>query len=327
MRISIVIPTFNRASLYALSIPALTNQITDGFTYEVIFVANGSTDDTDTILKSVVAASPEIFRYFWIQPTGGPSAPRNVGLRAATGDIVIIIDDDVVPDSDLVLRHAEFHRQHPERHAAAVGQTYVPDSQLEDPLSIFHSHYSYDRFRNAERLSFFDFWTCNVSFKREFMLQHGMFEEKIVLMEDVEVGHRLERAGMHLHYLPAARGQHLHHGNPATLKAKAFEFGRSVHVLTEYLPGELMKRRFGMVSTDLGVKWFISRLVRLLGFLLLDNPLTRLVLRLLGGTRPKRSTFTDAYYALVFRRAFFAGYYKTAFQARGNPNLTGATQE
>lgn len=314
MRISVVIPTYNRAWIFDQTIPTLANQQTGHHTYEVIFVANGSTDQTDTVLKKVVATHPGKFRYFWIEPTGGPSAPRNFGIRAANGDVVIITDDDVAPDPDFVLRHAEFHERHPEPHHAAVGQVYVPQRLMGDPMSLFHEHYSYDRFKNLDRLSFFDFWTCNVSFKRQFMLGHGMFNETFLSMEDIEVAHRLERAGMQLHYLPGARGQHLHESNPASLSAKAFAFGKWLYHLTLAVPPEPVKRRFGLVTTQFGAGWFVKRLIRLCGFLLLDNPLTRLILRLMGGTREKRSRWTDAYYGLIFRRAFLIGYYKTALQ-------------
>ena len=316
MHLSIVIPTFNRAGLYAQTIPALAGQETRGFTYEVIFVANGSTDDTDTILKGVVAADPDKFRYFWIQPTGGPSAPRNVGIRAATGDVIIILDDDVAPDPDLVLHHMEFHRDHPEPHHAAVGQVYVPKHLLDDPMSLFHEHYSYDRLHNTQRLSFFDFWTCNVSVKRQFMLDHGMFDEKVLWVEDVEVAHRLERAGMHLHFVAAARGQHLHHTNPEKLAAIAFAFGSWIYKISARIPARLIKKRFGVVCLEFGPKWFLQRFVRLAGLLIVDNPLTRFLLYLLGATRSKRNRVTDFYYSLIFHRAFVTGYYKTWFQDR-----------
>jgi len=324
MRVSIVIPTYNRAWIYGHTIPTLLNQETGSHSYEVIFVANGSTDETDAVLKSFEARHPGLFRYFWIEPTGGPSAPRNVGIRAATGEVVIITDDDVAPDADFVLSHAEFHQRHPESHAAAVGQVYVPKRLMDDPMSLFHEHYSYDRFQNLQNLSFFDFWTCNVSFKRQFMLDHGMFNESLLSMEDIEVAHRLERAGMQLHYLPSARGQHLHESNPASLTTKAFEFGRWMYHLTLHVPPALVKKRFGLVTTEFGPAWFLKRLARLSAFLVLANPLTGVSLRLLGGTGVRRSRLTDIYYGLIFRRAFLFGYYKSALRAWLKPGAKAA---
>lgn len=326
IRVSIVIPTFNRAAMFALSLPALRQQVPGDFTYEVIFVANGSTDGTDAILRGAMAADPELFRYYWIEPTGGPSAPRNRGIREASGEIIIILDDDVVPDPELVLRHVEFHAAHPGDHEAAVGETYVPARLMDDPMSLFHSHYSYDRFQQADRLTFFDFWTCNVSFKRRFMLDHGMFDERILWMEDTEVGYRLGQAGMHLYYVPAARGQHLHETDPATLARRARLFGCWLYRLTAYIPAPLLKRRFGMVTMELGPVWFAKRSVRLLGFLLIDNPLTRLILKQLAIGRETRNRATDAYYNLIFYRAFIGGYYGTWFHSWRHPAETNASR-
>jgi glycosyltransferase involved in cell wall biosynthesis len=120
MDVSLVIPTYNRANLIGKTIPALASQVTGDFTYEVIFVSNGSSDNTVEVLKEAAKRYSGRIRYYSIAPTGGPSAPRNVGIRAAQGDAVIILDDDVLPDPDLMLRHAEFHKAHPEpQHAAA----------------------------------------------------------------------------------------------------------------------------------------------------------------------------------------------------------------
>ncbi|MGH9785876.1 MAG: glycosyltransferase family 2 protein, partial [Terriglobia bacterium] len=77
MHISVVIPTFNRSGLLVQTIPAYVNQRSaPDLTYEVIFVSNGSTDDTEGVLKEAAARFPDKIRYYSIAPTGGPSAPR-----------------------------------------------------------------------------------------------------------------------------------------------------------------------------------------------------------------------------------------------------------
>src|SRR5512142_1167004 len=139
MDVSVVIPTFNRAGLIGTTIPALMNQQVGEFSYEVVFVSNGSSDNTEAVLSEAAARYDGKLRYIVIAPTGGPAAPRNVGIRAARGNAIVILDDDVLPDPDLVLRHAEFHRDHPEAHQAAVGEVYVPPQLLHDPISLFHT--------------------------------------------------------------------------------------------------------------------------------------------------------------------------------------------
>ena len=317
MRVSVVIPTFNRASLLGRTIPALVNQQTRDFTYEVIFASNGSSDNSDALLKDAAARYPDKIRYFYIAPTGGPAAPRNVGIRAATGEVVIILDDDVLPDADLVLRHAEFHMQYPEAHHAAIGEAYVHPHMLEDPLSVFHA-FPYDEVRKLDRLSYLHFWTCNVSVKRQFMLEAGMFDESFLGYEDMLCGHRLASHGMHLHFLPAARGQHLHLLKAAGVPAKGIWYGRGLYALVERIPERAVKERFGILSTDLGAVTLSKRLLNRLAFRIIDNPVTLACLKLLGATGPKRSRFSDFYYFLIFRRNLLAGYYRAKREARGS---------
>ena len=127
MDLSIVIPTYNRARLLPTTVAALAAQeTTPDDSYEVIFVSNGFTDGTDSLLLETCSRHPSIFRYFRIDPTGGPSAPRNFGIRAAQGEILIILDDDVLPEPTLVRSHAEFHKRYPDRRHAAIGDAYVP---------------------------------------------------------------------------------------------------------------------------------------------------------------------------------------------------------
>lgn len=322
MDVSVVIPTFNRCGLLRQTIPALASQQTNDDTrYEVIFVSNGSTDGSDALLKEAAERFPNKFRYFRIAPTGGPSAPRNVGIRAASGEVVIILDDDVLPDPDLVLRHAEFHKQHPEPHHAAIGELYVPSHLRDHPMSLFHT-FPYEEVRKLDRLSYLHFWACNVSLKRQFMLDAGMFDEKFLYYEDMLCAHRLASNGMHLHFLPSARGQHLHQLKREGVPAKGRFIGLWLYAFLERVPDVAAKERFGVLSTDLPLPVLIRRLLRRTAFRILDNRATMAALRALGATREKRSRISDLYYYLIFRRNVVAGYYEARRQARASRRLT-----
>ena len=88
MKLSIVIPTFNRARLLRVTLPALAEQQTEeGVDYELLFVSNGSTDDTAEVLAEAQQRWPGRIRSWRIEPTGGPSAPRNRGCRAFASPI------------------------------------------------------------------------------------------------------------------------------------------------------------------------------------------------------------------------------------------------
>jgi glycosyltransferase involved in cell wall biosynthesis len=314
--ISLIVPTYNRCELLRASVPALLHQRTDGlFEYEVIFVSNGSTDSTAQFLGALAELNTDRLRFFEIQATGGPSGPRNRGLCEARGEVAVILDDDVVPHEDFALQHWLFHQKHPEQYHAALGEVYVPDELLHDPMSLFHS-FPYGEVRSLHQLNFVHFWTCNVSIKRKFMLDHGMFDEYMLYFEDILVGYRLSRAGMRLQFLPEARGQHLHKLQPAQVAQKGKFTGRWLFDFVERLPVLEVKRRFGIFDPEVPVLWLLRKAINRVMFRLLDNSLTHAVLRATGSERGGRSRCSDFHYYLIFRRNMLAGYYERRAERR-----------
>jgi glycosyltransferase involved in cell wall biosynthesis len=316
MDVSVVIPTYNREELLRKSVPEYVNQQAEGFTYEVIFVINGSTDGSEAFLKEATAQWPGKIRYIAIKGSGSPAAPRNVGIKAATGDVVVIVDDDVIPAPRFVFHHAEFHRQHPEPQAAAIGELTIPQDSLEEPESFFHEFISYDRFRGQDRLHFLDFWTCNVSVKRQFMLEHGMFDESLLYFEDGLCGYRLSCHGMELHFLPDASGQHIHHMNLNTLAKKGELIGRTLYRFEQMVPDPELRRRYGILSKDLSTRAYFARVMKRVGLFSLSNPVIMSALKPMVAASRKRSVITDAYYYFLFRRSILAAYGKARREAK-----------
>lgn len=86
-KVTVVIPTFNRAPMLRIAIDSCLNQ-----TYlnlECIVVDDGSTDATSALCENY----GNQIRYFRIQNSGAPVA-RNLGLEAAEGDYVKFLDSD-----------------------------------------------------------------------------------------------------------------------------------------------------------------------------------------------------------------------------------------
>ncbi len=91
-RVSVVVCSYNggkttRACLEALGRMTYPN-------YEVIFVDDGSTDNTQEILEDF----PDVVKIK--QPNMGLSVARNTGAAAATGEIIAYTDSDCMPDED-----------------------------------------------------------------------------------------------------------------------------------------------------------------------------------------------------------------------------------
>ena len=314
-RISIVIATYNRSELLPRTLPALLQQ-TGSIPYEVLFVDDGSTDGSGELIKAAALRSDDTLRYILAPHTGSPSYPRNVGIGLARAPIVLLIDDDVVPAPDLVAEHARFHEEHPAREWAALGNLDLPVDVRSSPMSLFHT-FPYAEAEEAGELNYLFFWTCNISVKRDFMLEHGMFDEDPELhpVEDMECGYRLWSAGMLLRYLPSASGAHLHKMTPDRVPHKGQRTGRAQFALMKKVPDIGLVDRFGILSPRLPVSQLLFRCLRRAAFRLVDNPLTLRVLRSLGAERPTRSRASDAYYYLIFRRNILAGFSSARLRA------------
>jgi glycosyltransferase involved in cell wall biosynthesis len=95
MDISVVIPVFNESE----SLPELTAWIErvmteNGYSYEVIYVDDGSTDETWTIIEELRTRNSYI-KGIKFQRNYGKSAGLNVAFKAAMGDVVITMDGDM----------------------------------------------------------------------------------------------------------------------------------------------------------------------------------------------------------------------------------------
>jgi glycosyltransferase involved in cell wall biosynthesis len=86
--ISVVIPTYNRAEVLLDAINSVLSQTYKNF--EIIIVDDGSTDNTQEIIKKINDAR---IKYFY-QENSGVSSARNKGIKTANGDYIAFLDSD-----------------------------------------------------------------------------------------------------------------------------------------------------------------------------------------------------------------------------------------
>ncbi len=100
MDISVVIPLYNEAE----SLPELEQWIarvmaSSGFSYEIIFVNDGSTDDSWRVIKELSQRNPAV-KGVSFRRNYGKSPALNTGFRRAQGDVVITMDADLQDSPD-----------------------------------------------------------------------------------------------------------------------------------------------------------------------------------------------------------------------------------
>jgi glycosyltransferase involved in cell wall biosynthesis len=93
VKVSVVIPVYNPGQYIEDCIASLLRQSLPDDEYEVIFVDDGSTDETPGRLDRLAAEQPHI-QVIHQEPSGWSGKPRNVGIAAARGEFVMFVDND-----------------------------------------------------------------------------------------------------------------------------------------------------------------------------------------------------------------------------------------
>lgn len=109
MKISVVMPVYNRGGMVGAAVESLRRQTFADF--EIVAVDDGSTDDTVAALEAL--GEPRLRVVAMGRNTGIPIA-RNAGLAAAVGDYVAILDSDDISLPERLGSQAAFLDRHPE---------------------------------------------------------------------------------------------------------------------------------------------------------------------------------------------------------------------
>ena len=157
--VSVVVATHNRRSYLAELFDALQEQAAPPGGFEVVVADDGSQDDTWPELQRLVAVASIPVLALRLTPSGGPSRPRNTAAAHARGSLLVMTDDDCLPDSQWVWAHA----------AAAGGG--VAQGMT---LPTGERAGTWDRSIEIRRFSGL-YETCNLSIPRDLFLRLGGF--------------------------------------------------------------------------------------------------------------------------------------------------------
>jgi glycosyltransferase involved in cell wall biosynthesis len=177
--VSVVVPVWNPGPNLNRCIESLLGQDLPADRYEIVLVDDGSTDGTAQRLDALAAAHPGLIRVLHTPNSGWPGKPRNVGIEAARGTYVHLVDnDDTLPSYALSTMYEA---------GRAAGADVVLGRPASDFRGLNHSIYR----RTIPTCVLTDFpdltetLTPHKMFRREFLLEHGVrFPEGPVPLED-----------------------------------------------------------------------------------------------------------------------------------------------
>jgi len=226
-RVSVVIPTYNRLPRLRRVIAALEHQTFPTAQFEVIVVSDGSTDGTDRVLEQLQTPLDLVVS---TQRNQGPAAARNEGVRLATGDLLLFLDDDVIPGPRLVEQHAGAHRRH-DADIVVIGPMLTPsDHRLSAPVRWEQAmlYKQYDALRDGVfEPTYRQFYTGNASLRPALLARAGGFNERFRRAEDIELAYRLARAGAQFFFDEEAVGFHYAERTFRSWLRNAREYGRN----------------------------------------------------------------------------------------------------
>jgi glycosyltransferase involved in cell wall biosynthesis len=224
-RASVIIPTYNRAPLVRLMLEQLTRQTTPLEEFEVIIADDGSADDTADVVASFMHRLRLIY-HFQEDLGDRVSKARNEAADLAQAELLIFLDGGSMISADLVERHLAAHQAPTRRLVCGYAWGYDPrypaltglDEALaamtpEEVLARYGDDPAFRDIRH-ESLATWDFdlnavplpWQLvfglNISVHADDFAAVDGFDESMTGWgcEDLEIGFKLERAGLEFHF-------------------------------------------------------------------------------------------------------------------------------
>jgi glycosyltransferase involved in cell wall biosynthesis len=96
MKISVIIPTYNRSHILPMALMSLLTQNYNFNDFEIIVIDNNSTDDTKQVIEQFIQENPQISVCHIFESRPGSGYARNTGAMNAKFDILTFSDDDVI---------------------------------------------------------------------------------------------------------------------------------------------------------------------------------------------------------------------------------------
>ena len=179
-RVSVIIPTYNRADLIGETVESVLSQTFDDF--EIIIVDDGSTDST----REVVRGFDGPIKYIY-QENQGVSCARNRGFEASRGDYICFLDSDDVWSPRMLEREVSLLDSNSDLGFVYSDYQFVNrDGEMLPKPAVFRAH-PLRRGRIFRFLVYFDFIIFStVLARRDCINKVGLFDPSFEAAQDLD---------------------------------------------------------------------------------------------------------------------------------------------
>lgn len=245
--------------------PFVAAVLRDAGVGELVIVVDGGDPDTVRVLEELAAGEPRL-RVLAVSRRGQLAA-LDAGVQASSSDVVVLMDDDVLPTDEGVSGHLRHHQEAPG--LVVVGTMPVDTSEGEPPSRATRMYAAdYDNHVDALRrgdVGVLDvLWTGNLSMRRTDCLRVGLDNPCFPAHyhADRDLGYRLAGAGFTGRFDPSIAARHLHRRSDEELLRDAVRQGAGLVALHRAHPDRLPAFRLRQLADDLGppLRWLVAAL-------------------------------------------------------------------
>lgn len=229
MKISVIVPTYNRKHQLEQSLEALTSMDYPEEKYEIIVVNDISGDGTKRLLQEKQEEIPNL-KPVNREGESGIGSARNAGLEKAQGEYIFFTDDDCLVPEDWFQLHFEQH----EKHDVDVvnGVQYPVNMNWIEAYKLASHWQEYQGKKTIKDLnSGSTLKTNNLSLKKEILDDVGYFNEELARGEDTELGKRILKNGYTILKDPELQVEHLRVDSLTDLLKTQYKLGKSLQLL------------------------------------------------------------------------------------------------
>lgn len=221
IKVSVIIPTVNRAAYLRDALLSALNQSFPRDEYEIIVIDNGSTDNTREVVEELNKENGNRLRYFY-DASPGLHVGRHLGAKCAQSNILLYGDDDIIASPEWV---AEIYRCYMDAAVGSASGKVLPKYEVDPPdfIRLFPQSY----------LSLIDFgneymvteksvaYGCNFSIRKDVLYEMGGFHPDAMPRDllrfrgngETALTDKLARSSYKMIYNPQA---HVYHVIPAS---------------------------------------------------------------------------------------------------------------
>ncbi len=210
VKLSIVIPTYNRGEKILNTLNSLAKQTFTDF--EVVVINDGSTDNTKSVLDAIDQDKYPFKLVMVHQENMGRSGSRNSGFEKAVTDLVISIDDDMRLDENCLKAHYKHHQNY--SGTILVGLVQEDPLLAETEIQKFLAHQRIGWLKRLEQnenpmsLDQIYITAANFSISKTTFNKIGCFDPRLKAVIDYDLAMRATELGIPIYYNKDAIGWH-----------------------------------------------------------------------------------------------------------------------